>query len=370
MRVCQLVPSLEAQYGGPSKSVYALSDALATLGHDVELLATAPANPDTRNTGTLRIATFQRSRPLALCPSRTLRQYLDNASPAVVHHHSIWLRTLHYAAQKSRRDRIPLVISPRGMLSSWSLRHHSRRKKFARRFVHPAAFEHAAGWHATSKEEAADIRRQGFLQPICIAPNGVDEPGALDRAAATTYWQPVIQPLSPGRIAVFYSRLHPKKRVAELIELWAKLAPRDWVLLVVGIPETYSVAQLSTYASRVGAQDRIKILDGSAVPPPYAVASLFLLPSHSENFGLVIAEAMVHGVPVLVTDSTPWSAINDTGAGRCVAWETYGSELQMLLAESPERLRERGQIARKWVRQHFAWRQSAIMLGDFYRSLI
>src|SRR2546430_12699827 len=54
----------------------------------------------------------------------------------------------------------------------------------------------------------------------------------------------------------------------------------------------------------------VQAFDGTGVPPPYAVASLFLLPSHSENFGLVIAEAMAHGVPPLVTDTTPKKTLN------------------------------------------------------------
>lgn len=370
MRLCQIVPSLELRYGGPSRSVLALASELAALGHDVDLLATAPKASAERQSGRLRVHTFQRSAPATVCPSWGLARFLHQHPCDIVHHHALWLRTLHYAQQKATPAGVPLVISPRGMLSAWAVRHHRWRKKFARAFIHPSAFESAAGWHATSEDEAADIRRLGFEQPICVAPNGVEPPSLESIAAATDYWQEVARSFSGRPVALFYSRLHPKKRVIELIDLWLAEAPRDWLLLIVGIPQTYTVDELRSYVFRSAARDRIKIFDGGEAPPPYTLASLFLLPSHSENFGLVVAEAMAHGVPVLVTDTTPWAAINGTEAGRCVSWEDFGATLRSLLAEGSDGLRDRGAIARTWVTEHYSWRRSATALAEFYRSLI
>lgn len=370
MRICEVVPSLELRYGGPSRSVLALSSALAVLGHDVDLLATAPSAAAERQSGQLRVHTFQRSKPATVCPSPELARFLHQLPCNIVHHHALWLRTLHYAKQKALTAKVPLVISPRGMLSSWAVRHHRWRKKFARAFIHPSAFESAAGWHATSEDEAADIRRLGLKQPICVAPNGVDTPTPESIAEANEYWQEVAQAFPDRPIALFYSRLHPKKRVIELIDLWIASAPRNWLLLIVGIPQTYTVDELRSYVFRSAAQDRIKVFDGSEAPPPYALASLFLLPSHSENFGLVVAEAMAHGVPVLVTDSTPWATLNATDAGRCVSWESFGPTLRDLLAEGTDALQARGAIARTWVTEHYSWRRSATVLAEFYRTLI
>ena len=99
------------------------------------------------------------------------------------------------------------------------------------------------------------------------------------------------------------------------------------------------------------------------------MASLFLLPSHNENFGLVIGEAMAHGMPVLVTDTTPWTAVNKLEAGWCVPWADYARTLKIALQEGPARLAERGQRARQWVLSEFSWEKSARHLAEFYKQL-
>ncbi len=369
MRCCEIVPSLEEKQGGPSKSTYAISVALAQLGHDVTLLATHPSTPETRELERLHVSVSRRSWPQFLCPSPGLRQQLRTVAADVVHHHSIWLRTLCYAHRHAVAQRAPLVISPRGMMSSWAWQHHHWRKQLTSRLVHPGAFQAAAGWHATSEEEAQDIRALGFTQPVCVAPNGVDAPLEAERRAAVEFWQNACPDIARRRTALFYSRFHQKKRVIELIDLWLQRAPKDWLLLMIGLPDDYTTTQLDTYVLRSSGGGRVRVYDGEGRPPPYAAASIFLLPSHSENFGLAIAEAMANGLPVVVTDATPWRAVNGNGAGWCVPWEEYGTALQDALAESESSLTERGRVAREYSLAGFSWEQSARKLAEFYQQL-
>ena len=369
MKVCQIVPSLEARHGGPSRSVYALSLAFARAGHEVQLLATEPGPASERAEGTLQVRIFPRDWPNRFCPSAGLRARLRTTCADVIHHHSIWLRTLHYAHLASFAGGARFVVSPRGMMSHWAWRHHDWRKKIARAFVHPGAFEAVHGWHATSEDEAGEIRALGFKQPICVAPNGVSEPAFADLADAAAHWNTACPAVSQRPVALFYSRLHQKKRVIELIDLWLEHGPRDWLLLIVGIPEDYTPAMLERYVMRASGAGRVRAFAGVDRPPPYAVASLFLLPSHSENFGLVVAEAMAHGVPALVTDSTPWAAVNAARAGWCVPWIDYARALQAATAEGVNGLRLRGKCAREWVLREYSWDRSARKLAEFYQQL-
>ena len=181
MRIAQIVPSLEEQHGGPSKSVHRLAAALAALGHDVDLLATRPDGAaEPAQAGRLRVLQFRRDRPEVLCPSAALREHLQRQTYDCLHHHSLWLRTLHYARRAAQAGGAPLVISPRGMLSDWAWQHHRWKKALASRLVHPGAMTYARGWHATSAAEVDDIRRRGFQQPVCVAANGVEAPSAED----------------------------------------------------------------------------------------------------------------------------------------------------------------------------------------------
>ncbi len=369
MRCCEIVPSLEEKHGGPSKSVLALSEALGSLSPLVSLLSTDPSPPAPPPSRSIDVRVFPRNTPQALCPSSGLRRHLDEHTFDVIHHHSLWLRTLHYAHHRARSLHVPFVISPRGMMSPWAWQHHGWRKQLVRHLLHPGAFEGADGWHATSPEEADEIRSHGFKQPICVAPNGVAIPTAADRTAAAAHWHTICPDTAQRPTALFYSRLHRKKRVLELIDLWLAHAPAEWLLLIVGTPEEYTPAQLETYVLHNSGGGRVRVFDGSGAPPPYPVASLFILPSHNENFGMVIAESLAHAVPVLVTDSTPWSDINSLGCGWCVPWAAFPATLRIALSETSEQRTRRGEVGREYVRQEFPWEKSAATLLQFYREL-
>jgi glycosyltransferase involved in cell wall biosynthesis len=374
MRLCHIVPSLQERHGGPSKSVRSLCQALARNGNVTDLLTTAPDAPNggletiDASTG-LHIRTFHRDWPQRICPSQGLRVAIRSSSPEIVHHHALWLRTLHYAHAHAKRSHVPLVLSPRGMMSHWAWHHRRWRKQASEYLIHPGAFRAVDGWHATSEGEQDDIRALGFEQPICIAPNGVDAPAEAETNAARTYWQEVCPETATRPTALFYGRFHQKKRVIELIDVWLDCAPREWLLLLVGIPEDYTPELLEAYALKQSAAGRIRAFAGPGRPAPYAAVNLFLLPSHNENFGLAVAEALAHGVTALVTDTTPWQQLNADGRGWCVPWSQFGDALRAATSESPVGLRERGHRAQGWALSSFSWDHTARLLSDFYPKL-
>ena len=371
MKVVHVVPSLEERHGGPSKSVRALANSLARLGEKVELVATAsaagPAVSLDGDIATLR--TFPRITPQWLSRSPELSHYLQASDADCLHHHSLWLLPLRYAHRAAARHNVPLVISPRGMMSGWAYRHRRWRKRLAEILVHPRAFAGAAGWHATSPAEADDIRQLGFKQPVCVSPNGVALPTDSELSAARLGWHELCPATRQRPVALFYSRFHRKKRLRELIDLWLSVPRGDWLLLIVGVAEDYSVAEVNTWIARAGSQQSIAVFNGAHRPPPYTVASLFVLPSHSENFGLVIAEALAAGVPALVTDTTPWQGLAATGSGWCVPWEQCGPTLANALATPPAELAAMGARGRTWVGREFSWERAAQLLSHFYRHL-
>jgi len=371
MKLCHIVPSLEARHGGPSQSVRALANHLALGDDEVELLTTHergdPFIPEPDDHAEIR--SFRREFPRFVTTSPGLQQHLQQATFECVHHHSIWLRTLAYAAAAARARECPLVISPRGMMSDWAWAHRRWRKQLASWFVHPGAFRQAAAWHATSHEEAQDIRRRGFTQPICVAPNGVSVPDRGEIDDSRRFWTEICPATRSRPVALFYSRLHRKKRVRELIDLWLSQPRGDWLLLVVGTPEEYRAEELVAELRTRGKADQVAVFDGTQRPAPYGVASLFLLPSHSENFGLVIAEALAAGVPALVTDSTPWLRLGEQEAGWCVAWEDYGATLAKALTAGRSELAARGAQGRRWMASDFSWESVARILHDFYAEL-
>ncbi len=369
MRIGQIVASADPRLGGASASVPKIAQALAELGHRVELLSTDSQTFDPSGEGHLDIRRFKRSWPQGVSASAELESHLSEAHFDLIHSNGLWQRTTYYSDRTARRLSIPHVLSPRGMLSPWALSHKRWQKRLAGLLVHPGLPKRVKAFHATSPSEAEDIRKAGFRQPICVAPNGVELPDHEEEAVARRYWQAACPQAFDRPTALFYSRFHRSKRLLELIDLWIAEAPKDWLLLVVGYPQEYEVAQLNDYVVRGGGSGNVAVFDGTDTPPPFVAASLFLLPSLIESYGLVVAEALASGLPVLATDTSPWSHINQTEFGWCGSWETYRSALRDALALGTSVLRERGQHARQWISSEYTWEKSARILAAFYESL-
>ena len=368
LRVALVTPDLRQSSGGPARNIPRLGAALARDGLEVELFFAGEAQE--QEPDGVRYVPCRTAYPSRLGRSPDLKRRLLASRAEVIHASGLWMRPLAYAAQAALRLRAPLVVSPRGMLSPWSLRRSPWRKWMAAQFVHRGAFRQVAGWHATSVDEEADIRGLGFGQPICVAPNGIEPPAGPPDEALALYRR--MAPETPGRrVLLFYSRFHSKKRVRELVGDFAALAPKhpDWHLLAVGVPEEYGVAFLREEAQACGVVSRVTILDGRGLPKPFAVADLFVLPSHNENFGQVVAEALAAGVPVLTTEGTPWSDLERVGAGRRVTLLEMVDALDSMMSWPQARLREAGSRGRDWVLREFTWTEAASRLARFYARL-
>ena len=372
--VLHVVPSLDPRHGGPSRTVPALAAAQLAAGAYVQLVTVGPVPPGfvARFPGLPVHAFPARPGPLgsALACATGLESFLRRTPARALHAHGVWQRPLHYATLAAAHQRVPLIIAPRGMLEPWARAHHAWKKRLAAAFVHRGAFAAAAGWHATSQQEADNLRPI-TRAPVCVAPNGVAAPDPADAAPARAAWLAAYPNLHDTRVALFYGRLHPKKRVAELIALWRARPRPGWTLLVAGIPDGLTLAELSALAAPgpAASVSPVIVADGRPLPAPYPLAELFLLPSHSENFGQAVAEALAAGLPALVTDTLPWRELDAVGAGRCVAWADYADALDALLASPPAALAASGAQGRAWILGTFTWENSARRLLDFYPTL-
>ncbi|MCX6936317.1 MAG: glycosyltransferase [Verrucomicrobia bacterium] len=379
--VLHVTASLDPRHGGPSRTVPALAAAQAELGAYVNLVTVGPIPPDfpTRHPHLPVHAFPARPGPLGrICACASgLAEFLHHTPARAIHVHGLWQRPLYHAAAAAVHHRIPLVVAPRGMLEPWALAHHTWKKRVAASFIHSRALSAVSGWHATSPQEAENLTQlppwlhapgPPLPAPTCIAPNGVSAPAPGGVSAARAAWPAAHPQLKNTRIALFYGRLHRKKRVAELISLWRSVPRPGWTLLLAGIPGDYTVAQLRALAP-ASATSPIVVADGAGLPAPYPLAELFLLPSHSENFGQAVAEALAAGLPALVTDTLPWRGLDAASAGRCVPWADYPAALAALLAAPAPDLATLGGNGRSWVLANYTWKFAAQNLLSFYSQL-
>lgn len=372
MRVVHTINSLRADHGGPSRSVTALCTALARQNVDMEIVThrrggdeAAPIQPDDD-----RVAVhFAEREPgyRAFLPGTTNFAQAIEASvegDTVVHDHGLWLPSNHAAARMAKRRTAPLVVSPRGMLTEWALGFNQAKKRVAWQLYQRRDLRSAALLHATSTAEADDIRRVGLRQPIALIPNGVDLPPTQS------------VPLRDGkRQALFLSRLHPVKGLMNLVQAWAQVRPEGWELVLAGPDADGYRAEVERAVQELGIAAETRFtgpVDDADKWDLYRAADLFVLPTFSENFGIVAAEALAAGVPVITTKGAPWQ---DLETHDCGWWIDIGVEpLTRALAEAvgltDERRRAMGQRGRSLVGRKYAWSHVAEAMSRVYSWLL
>ena len=339
MRIILTLDSLEKIYGGPSRSVPALAKALQQAGAVVELWCLK----DGGESSELPVRRFE--------GVAAVRQAISGLNPGtdIIHDNGIWLYFCWQVCREARLRGIPYVISPRGMLDSWSLKQSYLKKKLGWWFYQRSLLQSASLLHATSQLEADGIRSIGLTAQIVILPNGVDLP----------YLTPA--PAKPFQTVVYLSRLHAKKGLGMLLDSWADARLVGWKLRIAGNGDPLYERDLRASAVRLGIADQVEWMGDLNDNEKWAFlaeSDFFVLPSYSENFGIVVAEALASRVPVIATTGTPWAELGARGCGKCIPAEP--AALTVALREFAElTLTERlemGQRGRDWMEKSFSWK--------------
>jgi glycosyltransferase involved in cell wall biosynthesis len=249
------------------------------------------------------------------------------------------------------------------MLEPWAWRHHAWKKRPLWWLIERRNLISAALLHATSEQEAISLRQRNLKSPIAVIPNGVDIPNLPARTSK-----------SGRRTALFLSRLHPKKGLPMLIEAWARIRPKGWRLQIAGPDEANHRSALESLVHQAGLDTEIHFLGplaGGAKTLAFIESDLFILPTHSENFGMAIAEALAHGLPVITTQGAPWPLLQTEHCGWWTPPDVDGltSALQEATCMNHEQLTQMGHLGRILMRDRFGWSAVARQMLDCYQWL-
>jgi glycosyltransferase involved in cell wall biosynthesis len=381
LRILHVVPTYypAVRYGGPVRSVHSLAIALVELGHEVHVFTSSmdgsidldvpektPVNVDGVFVRYFRVPLLRR---LCWSPSMgtALREEISRFD--IVHLHSVFLWPTSAAARFAKAAGVPYIVTPRGMLGHAVIRGKSRFVKSAWiHIVEHKTLRDAAAVHVTSELEGTEIQSLGLgLPQVCCVPNGVASPlqyPTLDQGPFAGLSRPYV---------LFLSRISWKKGLDRLIKSW-KWVP-NLTLIVAGNDDEGYRRQLTVIAGKEGVSDRVRFIGQVSDEHKWALyenALLFVLPSYSENFGNVVAEAMAMGCPVVITKEVGLAAlVLETRCGVVVDGEpTHQAQAINELSADDAKRRRLGIAGQNAARKYLSWGAAGKRIDELYRLVI
>lgn len=360
MRILHVVPSFYPaySYGGPIRSTFELCRHATELGCEVRVLTTdangsdhvldVDKNEEVQVPEGFRVRYCARRLPHSVSPTlmQLLLPYMRWAD--LVHLTAVYNFPTFPTLFGARLLKKPLVWSPRGALQRWegSLR-------VGPKSVWDFLWYHTADcreltMHVTSVQESQEVLARFPKLQTKMIPNGVDVPDSLHRIE------------SNGELRLlFIGRLDPKKGIEALLKAGALLGSAvPWCLAIAGWGDAGYVSQLKEEIKTLGLSDRVEML-GPVVSKEkkelFECSDVALVPSYTENFAIVVAEALAHGVPVIASKGTPWRRLEEM---KCGLWvdnhpESLAGAIRRI---STMPLHDMGLRGREWMQSEFSWR--------------
>ena len=385
MRILHLVTLAALRSGGLGAVSLSLAREQRSLGHESTIWSL-----DSPAEATEAASTYGFEGPIVTWP--VLGPSMVGYSPAaermagsdaggyydILHQHSIWMANSRVTNHWRATFRRPTVVSPHGALEEYALKRSKWKKWLAALCYERKNLRLASCLYATSEAEATSFRSYGLRNPITVIPNGIPDAQIHSAGEGARFRERYSIP-PDKRLILFISRLHPKKGLSLLFEAMAIIRKQlaNWCLVVAGSDELGHRRELQLLSTRLGIEDLIQYtgpLWGAEKQNAFAAADLFVLPTHSEGFGIIIAEALGAGLPVVTTRGAPWQELLTHHCGWWVDVST--SAIRDALLDAIQRpkheLVEMGQRGKTLVAQKYTWSQvtrKSLMLYEWLLGL-
>jgi glycosyltransferase involved in cell wall biosynthesis len=363
--------------GGPAFAVAQMVKVLNARGVSVDVATTAPPEKDNSDPSKIMPVirdgaghyyfprqageTWSLSLPLWHWLKRNIRNY------DIVHIIGVFTFPALIAACEAKKANIPFIIKPAGTLDAYSLTQKAWRKKIYYRVFLKGVLDCASAIHATSESECNQLVSLVKEDACVVIPLSVMLPEFI----------PARQKASNGLRLLFLSRIHPKKGLPVLIETLSILRGRGIAvsLTVAGDGSTEYVREIKNLVKTFALDDIVDFagfVEGESKSCMFREADLFVLPSHQENFGIAVVEAMASGLPVIVSDQVALAdEIVENGAGTAVPVdmpEVLADEISAFL--DSDYLKQTGVRARELVEKRFTADRQGQQLVELYKNII
>lgn len=363
MTIIHYIPTIDRKWGGTTAYMQLLSNELGKLA-EFHIITHASDNPvSIMNCEIHYIETTSHYRKM----KKQLLSLLHDINPDIVHINGCWIPGCAYTQKWAQQLGYKAIVSPHGMLEPWIMaRHYWTRKMPALLLYQKEAITKANYVHATAESEKQNLLRLGYNKKIEIIPNGIE----VDKIQLKENWK-------RKKKILFLSRIHIKKGIEYLIEAVAALKDElsGYTITIAGEGDSNYVKQLKKKTETLHIASLFDFCGGVYDTKKWELfknADLFLLPTYSENFGIVIAEALASGTPVITTQGTPWHELETY---KCGWWKEIGTvptidALKQFLSLSQTELEIMGRNGRKLIEEKYSSQKMAEDMIKLYNKVI
>lgn len=387
MRILHVIPSLAPSSGGPSFALPAMARSLTAQGVQVTAATTDDDGPGKHLAGVpLGVETAQdgwsaihfRKQTEFYKTSLPLRRWLRAHVREfdAVHIHAVFSFASLVAGRAAAACGVPYIVRPLGVLNRWGMENRRRLvKALSFRWFDLPMLRQAAAMHYTSDMERMEAARFGLSNRQCVIPIGIDL-APFAALPSRDVFSEAFPETATTRNILFLSRIDVKKGLDLLITAFAKIATKhpETRLIICGAGDPAWMESLRALAATQGMAQRITWtgqVTGDLRMAALAAAEMFVLPSHSENFGIALLEAMAAGLPCLSTDQVALAA--DAARENAVALtarhpEAIASSLDAMLNSAAAR-QTLAQAGQRLAQSKYSLAAMGASLHQLYREV-
>jgi len=361
MKVIHFVFSVDKSAGGTATYIQLLSK---ELKNSIDLIVVSDLSANQIDLAGVNTFFLDLSIKRWFKNKKEFLKILENEEPDLVHINGIWTPQNWLFQKTAQQLGIKVILSPHGMLEPYILNRHRIKKKIGLLLYQHRALKLVDYFHVTAKSELDQIRKLGYKQPTQIIANGIE----IGDVIIKTEWKKV-------QTILFLSRVHPKKGLELLIEAIAKLNTKTLKIVIAGEGDQGYIESLKKLTVENNVSQQFKFVGGvygNRKWELYRDADLFVLPTYSENFGIVVTEALSTGLSVITTTGTPWQELE---IYKCGWWIDLNlpnliNAISEAINKSAEELKEMGFRGRILVEEMYDNKVLSARMEQYYDSIL
>ncbi len=385
MKILMVIPAVGNVYGGTTKIVLELAQAVGNLGHNVDIVTT-PANGSTNlavplykwiDEKTYRIQYFPywdiADYKISLPLTKWLFQHVTDYD--LVHTNAVFSYPVLPAYWACQFHKIPYIMTPHGMLEPWAMAYKARKKRLYYNLFEKPALQKAAAIQITGSPEASSIKSYGIHTPMILVANGIHRHDCETLVDPEVFYREFPHTRNKTLI-IFLARIDPKKGLDLLAKAFSQVYPQfpQAHAIIAGPDNTGFLPTVQNYFAEAGCLEAVTftgMLTGKIKHAALTAASIYVAPSYSEGFSMSVLEGMAAGLPCVITVGCNFPEAGEAKAAYIVKVDADEIAQKLIYClKNPQPARETGDRARQLIFEQYDWKRVATKIVEVYTTIV